>query len=343
MRRCLTYILGFFILFVLHDSRNLIFAKEADNLNNAENLSPSAHQQLHFAADSLYALRSMPAIRYDKNKHPPVLPAFKPAVSERRVNKTRLAFSGCALVGANYYAYKRFENMWWNHPKSSFHFYRGWRQTEGWYDFGPDDSLWHHMDKFGHYYNARLLSLLLSDIALWIGFEENPAQWIGAVSSWLLYLQIELFDAQFEQWGFSLGDLAANTAGAFMPIWSSRSSLIQNFTLKWSYAPAQLEQQKYMVEDYAGMTFWLTTNPQHLLPDFFDDFWPDFLNLALGYSITQKAYGEIELYIGLDYDLTKIQTNSLFWNRVLYYLNFIHLPAPAIKIRPVTDYYLFCY
>jgi hypothetical protein len=199
------------------------------------------------------------------------------------------------------------------------------------------------MDKLGHYFNARLASLLLADTASWIGFRENPSQWIGAIMSWLLYLQIEIFDGQFEQWGFSLGDLAANTAGAFMPLLSTRYPVIQKFTLKLSYSPSEIQQQKYVVEDYAGMTFWLTSNPQNFLPRSFDSFWPDFLNIALGYSISKKTYGDIELYLGLDYDLTKIEVRSPFWRRVLYYLNYIHLPAPAIKISPQKQLYLLYY
>jgi hypothetical protein len=199
------------------------------------------------------------------------------------------------------------------------------------------------MDKFGHYYSTRLLSLFLSDIANWVGFESNSSRWIGAVASWLFYLQIELFDSQFEQWGFSLGDLTANTAGAFMPVIQHHSPLLQKFQLKLSYLPTDLERQHYMVEDYAGMTFWLTSNPQKHLPRFFDPLWPDFLNLALGYSISQKTHGDIELFFSLDYDLTTIQTRSRFWNRVLYYINFIHLPAPTIKFKPNTKYYLYYY
>ena len=268
----------------------------------------------------------------------------QPATFTHTLNKTRLAGVSGGLVAANYYAYLRFKDIWWSHPTTSFHFYRGWRQTKGWYDFGLDDSLWHHMDKLGHYYNSRFASLLLSDTANWIGFNKNQSLWIGAFSSWLLFLQIELFDGQFEQWGFSLGDLAANTAGSFMPLLSERVPFFQNFQLKLSYhASAEIDRERFMVEDYAGMTFWLTTSPRQLLPEMLDRFWPDFLNFAFGYSVSQKTHGEVELYLGLDYDLSTIETKSPVINRLLGYLNYAHLPAPAIKIRPMTEYYFFYY
>ncbi len=261
---------------------------------------------------------------------------------DRTVQMGRLVGVGGGLLAVNYYAYQRFKDIWWNHPTGAFHLYRGWRQTQGWYDFGPHDSLWHHMDKLGHYYNARLASLLLADAAYWVGFQRRQSRWIGAVTSWLLYLQIELFDSQFEQWGFSLGDLAANTAGAFMPLMSRRYPWLRNFTLKLSYKPsAEIDREHYMIEDYAGMTFWLCTHPRVLAPNVLDGVWPSFLNVAIGYSISQKTHGQVELYLGLDYDLTKIETKSPFVNRLIYYLNYIHFPAPAIKLAPTKEYYIF--
>ena len=251
----------------------------------------------------------------------------------------RLIVTSGALLVLNVAAYQNFKNIWWDYPTTQFHFYRGWRQTQGWYDMGPHDSLWFHMDKLGHYYSTRSLSLILSDVAQWTGFSEQQSMWIGAVASWLFYLEIELFDAQFEQWGFSLGDLAANSAGAFMPIIASKSTFVNRFALKLSYLPSQLDTQHYVIEDYAGMTFWLTTHPDswfsHRL-----QWWPSFLNIALGYGITQKVYGDIELFIALDYDLTKIRTGNPFADRLLYYLNYIHFPAPALKFVPAASFHV---
>ncbi len=304
--------------------------------------APVDQIELPLLSDSLMAPHlSKPGIRYPRPHYSPIT-----SISQRQphqgISRGRLVLTAATLTYAHIYAYNTFENIWWDYPKSPFHLYRGWRQTEGWYDFGPYDSLWLHMDKLGHYYGARMLSLFLSDTAKWIGFDQHASHWIGAVASWLFYLQIEIFDGQFEQWGFSLGDFAANTAGAFMPLLSARSSFMQKFTLKMSYAPREIQFQQYMVEDYAGMTYWLASNPQDFF-HFIDPLWPDFLNLALGYSITQKAHGEVELYLSLDYDLTAIKTRSAFWNRILFYANFIHLPAPAIKLKPAMDYYLFYY
>ncbi len=324
---------GFFFITALYS------AEKTDDETPDEHFVSAEPFDMPFLFDST-AVFYQPRFRYAPSQYLPIAPIA--VTAEPGIHKTRLGFTVAALASANIYAYQQFKNIWWDYPTSPFHLYRGWRQTEGWYDFGPDDSLWHHMDKFGHYYVTRTLSLFFSDTAQWIGFDESSSRWLGALTSWLFYLQIEIFDGQFEQWGFSLGDLTANTAGAFMPVLCHHVPALQNFTFKLSYAPKEIQLQQYMIEDYAGMTYWLTANPQNAFA-WIDPLWPNFLNLALGYSVTQKAHGEIELFLSLDYDLTALQTRSSFWNRVLYYLNFIHLPAPAIKFRPTTAYYLLYY
>ncbi len=248
------------------------------------------------------------------------------------------------LVAANVYAYQRFKDIWWQYPKTRLHLYRGWRQTQGWYDFGFDDSPWRHMDKFGHFYGSRFASLLLADAAQWVGFNHTQSRWIGALTSRLLYFQIEMFDGQFKQWGFSLGDLAANTAGAFMPVLSEHLPLMQKFKLKLSYhVSAEIEQEHYLIEDYAGMTFWLTSNPGDFMPESFKRIWPTFLNIAIGYGISKKAHGDVELFLGLDYDLRACRTTSMTLDRILAYMDYFHLPAPAMQTTPTREVHLFGY
>ncbi len=316
------------------------FACENSRSDKASNIS--AHQLLSYSKTSHDTLSAVPGLiplpRFQVKRVPYQMARIHAA--ETGLHTDRLILAGTVLAVLNYGAYQNFKDIWWNYPTTQFHLYRGWRQTEGWYDMGPHDSLWFHMDKLGHYYATRGLSLLLSDLALWVGYTKEQSAWIGAVASWLFYLEIEMFDAQFEQWGFSLGDLAANSAGAFMPVLALKHEFVNQFQLKLSYAPSELELEHYMIEDYGGMTFWFTTNPRSLLPKEWMYWWPPFLNIALGYGVTQKVYGDIEMYVALDYDLTKIRTGSRFADRLLYYLNYIHFPAPTLKFQPATSFHL---
>jgi len=298
-------------------------------LSSLKSLSPQQHYL------------NLPPARYSSFDLPGLQSVTKCKINYRhQISSSRLVLSTIGLLTLNYSAYQHFKDIWWNYPTSGFHIYRGWRRDQGWYDLGPHDSLWFHMDKLGHYTNSRLLSLFLSDIASWVGYQKSTAQWIGAVTSWLLFLEIELYDGHYEEWGFSIGDLLANSAGAFMPLISQKVSWIEKFTLKLSYRPSNLESESYIVEDYAGMTFWLSANPRVVLPPAIENLWPSFLNLALGYGITDKTYGEIELFFALDYDLTVIHTRYYWIKRLLYYLNFLHLPAPAVRFSPAKAYHL---
>jgi hypothetical protein len=93
------------------------------------------------------------------------------------------------------------------------------------------------------------------------------------------------------------------------------------------------------------MTFWASVDFQELLPEKFEKFIPDFLNIAVGYSVKEINYagrGYSEIFIGIDYNFLKIDTGSEFFNKVLRALNYIHFPAPTLRIKPkVKFYYLY--
>lgn len=258
-------------------------------------------------------------------------PAAAPLEPNNEFRPARAVALAAFSISANALAYQKFKNIWWHHPTAGFHLYRGWRQNQGWYDLGPHDSLWLHMDKFGHYYNARLLSHAFADAFQWIGVKEQSSSRLGALAGWLIMLEIELFDSRYREWGFSIGDLLANTAGAAAPL-ASEQSVINKFTLKWSYQPSG--GPSYWLDDYEAMTFWLCANPRDFLPQALQPFWPRFVNLAVGYGITQKAYGEIEWSLALDYNLASLQPRHPALKKVLAYLNYLHFPAPTLRLQP---------
>jgi len=79
-------------------------------------------------------------------------------------------------------------------------------------------------------------------------------------------------------------------------------------------------------------------------------FWPDWLNMAVGFGIDNSQYlnknktkkgGNNEWYIALDYDLSKIYTkwDSPTAKKVKHWLNYIHFPAPTIRISPNLHFY----
>ncbi|MBC7187976.1 MAG: hypothetical protein H5U38_13160, partial [Calditrichaeota bacterium] len=141
--------------------------------------------------------------------------------------------------------------------------------------------------------------------------------------------------------GFSLGDLLANEAGAAFPMLQRRHPSLQRVNIKWSYHPSgDPVYGRYAVEDYAGMTFWLCLDAHMLLPRPVRQHWPDVVDIAVGYGTTSKIGGRKEVYLALDFDLRKVHFRSSVLRAVAEMLNVVHMPAPALRIRPHAAYHL---
>ncbi len=253
----------------------------------------------------------------------------------------RLLGAAATLLVANVAAYAYFHRVWWDHPRTRFHLYRGWRRTAGAYDLGPDDSLWHHVDKCGHLFSASQLSRHGAATARWVGLSPSQADWTGFGLATLLMLEIEIYDGFFEEWGFSLGDFLANEVGAALPLLQRRHPKWRRVAIKLSYHPSgDPVYGRYAVEDYAGMTFWLCVDAHPFLPHGLRQVWPDLLDVAIGYGVTAKANGAPELYLALDIDLRQVGGRSSLLRALLGALQAIHLPAPALRLTPRAVGYL---
>jgi hypothetical protein len=232
------------------------------------------------------------------------------------------------------------QNGWWKDNQTSFHF----RED---LDYGLG------VDKIGHFYGASVLTFVFGKSLRWANLPETESLLIGAGASLLFQTYVEVRDG-FSAWGFDRVDFAANVGGALYPVAQYYVPTLRNFNVKFSYHPSDLlnnpggigfrGQQHIMFDDYEGQTFWLSLTVNNLLPDEAEPFWPDWLALSVGYGarhITEPDAHSIVL-IGLDYDLTKIIPQSSSFLRTLSEaLNFIRLPAPAVRISPSAIWYGF--
>jgi hypothetical protein len=110
------------------------------------------------------------------------------------------------------------------------------------------------------------------------------------------------------------------------------------------YKTLENKTDKPFMDDYERHNYWLSVNVHGLLPHSMKPYWPRFLNIAAGLSaerINGKGGGNHELFLALDYDLTKIKTKSKAINKALHYLNHLHFPAPSIRIVPRVNMYGF--
>ncbi|MDO8550099.1 MAG: DUF2279 domain-containing protein [Ignavibacteria bacterium] len=242
--------------------------------------------------------------------------------------------------------YSRLKELWYDWPTTKFHSI----------NFSDDFEKYKWMDKYGHFLHAYFASGLFSKGYRWAGMSGENSILYGSLSGWLWMLQIEIADGFFEQWGFSWGDLIANTVGAgFSALQQIYPETLGGIQPKISYHISDaLKERKYnngaksIIDDYEGMTFWLGVNAYHYMPENIQKNYPEWLKpfgLAIGHSAKGIANspqgGEREIFIGLDYDLRKLPLGdeSSLIRFLKNELNIIRLPLPAVKITPHGVWY----
>ncbi len=264
--------------------------------------------------------------------------APSPHGTTQKIDGTRFAIVGGACVAgmASIHIYQ--ENGWWKDNKQPFHF----RED---LDYGLS------VDKLGHFYGASVLTFVFSRSLQWAQFSDTDALLLGAGTSVLFQTFVEFQDG-LSTWGFDRVDFAADVAGAFYPVVQHHVPFLKNFNFKFSYHPSDLLNEpggigfvgrKHIIfDDYEGQTIWLSLNVNTLLPETAESYWPDWLAVAIGYGARQVAGPDPHsvLLIALDYNVTEILPKDTWFLRTLgEALNFVHFPAPAVRISPDAIWY----
>jgi len=223
--------------------------------------------------------------------------------------------------------------LWYkDYPQTSFHFFN-------------DNDEWLQMDKVGHFFSSYYLSSMAYASYRYAGVKENRSIILGALLSYAVMLNIEILDGFSEGWGFSVGDLTANTAGCLLFLGQQFGWHEQRFTIKYSYHPTKYPQYRpellgtniiqNLVKDYNGMSFWVSGNIHSFLPE--ESKFPRWLNVAVGYGVEGVGMNVSgfdmyrQFYLSLDVDLTKIRTKSKFLKGMFTVLNLIKIPFPALE------------
>jgi hypothetical protein len=106
------------------------------------------------------------------------------------------------------------------------------------------------------------------------------------------------------------------------------------------------EHKGNVIDDYEGQKYWLTFRMKNLLPENLSEFWPAFLNLALGMGVKNLdglGNGRREIFIGLDFNVLELPLTGKFGNFVKNSLNYIHFPMPGIRISPDSAFFVFLF
>ena len=255
------------------------------------------------------------------------------------IDYLRLSSMAGLMLTANAVAYTYQRNVWYKRETTDFHTL----------DFIFDWNKYQQMDKFGHFSDAYFTSDLSGKIYRWSGFSGETSVWLGALSGWLWMLEIEISDGFMADWGFSWGDMLANTVGSgFYVLQQFNYDILGGIHPKFSWHKSEAWiENRYdpgsLIEDYEGMTFWLTVNPHHYFPESWKRNYPQWLApLGIAFGVGAKGIGTNvfggykEYFVGLDVDLRKlpIWDDWNFFKFVKSEINFLRMPLPTIRFTP---------
>jgi hypothetical protein len=262
-----------------------------------------------------------------------VVPVNKKMLASAIVTES-IAYTG-SMAYLQYVWYKDAERV-------PFHFYN-------------DNKGYLQIDKFGHAFGAYLESEIAYKWLRKAGVSKHKALLYGGSLGIILQAPIEYFDGIYRGWGFSWGDIIANTCGSLFLISQELLFDRQLIHFKFSFLPSSYAKETNgllgdnfvdnIFYDYNGHTYWATVSMTTILPS---KSLPSWMAFSFGYS-ADGMLGEFEnkttwkgeslpvldrsrqFIFSLDIDWTKIQTDKVFLKKMFSVLNHIKLPFPAVE------------
>lgn len=262
-----------------------------------------------------------------------------------KIEKATL-YKAMAFTGAYYATSVYIMNNTWYKDKARvpFHFY-------------DDNAGYLQVDKFGHMYGGYVYSYIGYFGFLNLGATRKEALIFGSTLGFVLQFPIEIMDGLHEGYGFSWGDIAANTMGSALVFGQELLFSDQIVKYKFSYWESEYSKNsngyygettmKRLLKDYNGHTYWLSMPLNKFI---FKQSLPPWLNIAVGYG-ANGMYGEFEnitsyngvaipeteryrqYLLSLDIDWTRIKTDSKFLQLLFKGMTFIKLPFPTLEFN----------
>ncbi len=224
--------------------------------------------------------------------------------------------------------YEAGKPIYYNQERSKFH----WTRVKG--DIEFYDNKHRGIDKFAHFYSTSLFAQNIYFMSRWSGLNNKAASYNSFILSSTIMTAMEIHDASYKRWGFSIGDFLYNLGGAAFYVGQQNYEWMRNLDFKLSYDFTRRAAEDTAVESYPNMTFWLTANPSGLFKEHLPGWFPNWINLALGVSSTHSLPHKTEIILGLGYNLKRIRTKSILLNHLIHFIDRYKFPAPAIRLAP---------
>jgi uncharacterized protein YfiM (DUF2279 family) len=254
-----------------------------------------------------------------------------------------LVGAGATVVAAGSLTY--LWTQWYkDYPSQPFHFFN-------------DNAEWNQMDKIGHSFTTYQIARIGYNTLRWTGMSEKKSMWTSTLTGWGYLAVIELMDGRSAGWGFSWGDMAANTAGSALFVSQQMLWKEQRVHLKFSFQPGGYAQYRpsllgstlpeQILKDYNGQTYWLSCSPARFTDEAV--LWPEWLQLSLGYGSRGMIGGHFnppiyndqgnlisfnrsrEYYLSLDIDLRAVKWKSKFMKSLTAWIGYTKFPLPGLR------------
>lgn len=253
-------------------------------------------------------------------------------------------FKSVAFTSAYYVSSIYTLNHTWYKDKERvpFHFYN-------------DNKAYLQVDKFGHMFGSYAYSYIGYHGLLKLGATRNEALIFGSTLGFVLQLPIEIMDGIHEGYGFSWGDMGANSLGSALVLGQELVFREQVVKYKFSYWESSYSKNsngyygvtmmQRLLKDYNAHTYWFSMPVNRIV---FKQRLPSWFNIAVGYG-ANGMIGEFEnvssyngvnipetqryrqYLLSLDVDWTRIPTNSRFLKLLFKGMTFVKLPFPALE------------
>lgn len=215
-------------------------------------------------------------------------------------------------------------NTWWKDAAKPFTFLG--HSEENWLS-GPHQGV----DKPGHFFGTYALTRGIRNLLLWGGVDRNTAFWWAAGLGFWNGIQIEIGDG-FSPYGFDYQDLVFDLGGVAYAMLQSELPALESFNFKFSYwSTTGIRSPANFTNDYDAMVIWLTMNMHHVLPASLDRYWPDFLQLSVGYGVDNHETRR-KFAIGFDINLESFTVPSEDLLLAEKAVNLLHFPLPAVRM-----------
>ena len=226
------------------------------------------------------------------------------------------------------------------------------------FKFFNDNKDWLQLDKVGHATSSYQLGEYGIKALRWAGTEDKKAIIHGSGGGLLFLTILEVMDGFANDYGFSYGDMLANSFGTGLLIGQEFLWKEQRLRLKYCFFPSEYAQYRpellgynvfsQSLKDYNAQTYWLSVNINSFIKT---EIVPDWLNLAFGYGANGltggsnnpefNASGEPiphftrirQYYFSLDIDLHRLNPNSKILKSLFSIFGFIKIPLPAIEFN----------